>query len=608
MKEIVSEVPTDELDYLQLLKLARRLKKESAKPDFQIPEQMKQIKIAVLGSYSLQYFVTALKYMLYQHDIYAEIYEGEYNGIAMDVFDEHSDFYKFEPDAVILWTSYEDVKHFPALFSDKAAVQKAADEVAAYYQNIWSHIQSKLSCHIFQTNFVLPKENVLGNLEANYLFSRSNYYRLLNLSLAEKRERNVTIVDAEALACLIGRNQWYDESNYFLSKQGLNLAYLGKFVHLFVQQLKAVVGQVRKCLVLDLDNTLWGGVIGDCGAEGIQLDPTNAVGEAFLAFQNYLVALKNRGVILAVCSKNDVDIAKSAFLKNPFMLLKLEDISCFVANWEDKATNLKTIAKELNIGLDSFVFFDDNPAERAIIKQYLPMVQVIDVPQDPAKYVQALDQASPFEWLQVTTEDLNRTETYATNYKRMELESSFVNYEEYLQALNMQGSVCAVGDDDLERFTQLINKTNQFNLRTKRYSEGNIQAMFANQDYLLLKVSLKDCFSNYGVISCVILKKDAENCFIDTWVMSCRVLKRGVEEFTFNVIAEQAAKMGCKFLIGEFIPTEKNAMVKTLYDHLGFSVCGAEGLPFGEPEGVLYQLELSKVSLFETKIKNCDEK
>lgn len=345
-----------------------------------------------------------------------------------------------------------------------------------------------------------------------------------------------------------------------------------EYVMCFVRQIKALRGNTKKCLVLDLDNTIWGGVVGDDGWEGIQIDPNNAVGEAYRFFQTYCLALRKRGVILAVCSKNDESIAKEPFEKNENMILRLDDISCFVANWENKADNLRKIAHELNIGIDSLVFFDDNPAEREIVKQFVPEVHVVDVPTDPALYVLQMEKEQPFEWMQITKEDLERTDSYSGNQKRQQLQESFVNYDEYLKALDMKGEAARVQQGDVARFAQLINKSNQFNLRTIRYAEADVQQMLADENVCCLYGKLSDRYSNYGIISCVILRKENEICFIDTWVMSCRVLKRGVESMMFEGILKAATEMGCISMKAEYIRTKKNQMVESFYESLGFDL------------------------------------
>ena len=591
-------------DFLQLLKCAKKLEKEMKAAEFIAKDCRRKVKIAVLGSYTVSHFVSVFRFMLYQQNIYAEIYQGEYGGLAMDALDSNSDLYVFAPDIVIIFTHHTDIKVFPQLLADCDSVNQSVDAVVGFYETIWRKISSMSGCHILQTNFVAPSERVLGNLECNYVFSKQSFYQRINLKLTEKRAKNVSLVDIEHLAARLGKDSWFDESGYFLSKNGFKLNYVGQVADVFAKQVQAVLGATKKCIVLDLDNTLWGGVVGDCGYDGIQVDPNHPIGEAYLAFQSYLLELKERGVLLAVCSKNDEAIAKEPFLKNANMVLHLHDFAAFVANWEDKAGNIAAIARAINIGTDSLVFFDDNPAERAIVQQYLPMVYVVDVPEDPAQYVRALDRAQAFEWTQLTAEDLSRNITYQENTKRVSLESSFVDYEDYLRALKMTGAVERVKGAQLERFTQLLNKTNQFNLRTMRYSEAAIEKMQDAPNNRLLCVTLKDIYSDYGIISCIILQKHERLCFIDSWVMSCRVLRRGVEQFAFKAVCKAAAEMGCTRLLGEYIPSNKNAMVKDFYQRLGFKSVDGEKNSYPSHGEFLYDYDLSDTPMCDTQIQN----
>lgn len=532
------------------------------------------VKIAVLGTVSIQYFVMILRYLLSKEEIYADIYEGEYNGIEMDVYDSQSVLYQFNPDIVIVLTHYLDVKTFPKLMDGKENIDKLIQKQVAYYQNIWSMLEERLGCKILQSNIVIPPEHCLGNLERQVLYSRTSYYSEINRCIATNSPEYVTVVDLDLMSNYIGKYEWFDYSAYFLNKTGVNLNCIDDYVEPFVKQIKLTYGKIRKCLVLDLDNTLWGGVVGDEGTNGIGLDPNNAVGEAYRYFQSYLLSLKKRGVILAVCSKNDEEIAKDPFLHNENMILSLDDISCFIANWEDKATNIKRIASELNIGIDSLVFVDDNPAEREIVRRYLPEVHVVDVPLDPALYVKQIDYEAPFEWKQLTTEDLSRSNTYVENKKRIQLKEQFVNYKEYLKALEMKARVRLVMSDDIGRFTQLLNKSNQFNLRTQRYDKSAIKTLSESEQTDCIYVKLRDKYSEYGIISCVILRYADEKCFIDSWVMSCRVLKRNVEYVMFSKIIELARIHNCTYVEGEYIPTQKNSMVKDFYKSLGFCLLG----------------------------------
>lgn len=555
---------------LSLLKKSRKIKKElSSNPALE--EGKKKRKIAVLGDYSTQHFSQVLHAMLWEEDISADIYQGEYDGIAMDVLNPESAFYTFQPEITILLCHHSKIHVLPPLFATVDEVNHFIEETLSFYKTLWNAIQTHSKSHIFQSNFMLPLEDALGNLSVNYPFSQKSFLQRVNLSLSDVRPSSVNIIDMDGLSNRIGKERWFHSSGYVLHKLPFHLDYLVDIASLFVGQILALQGQTKKCLVLDLDNTLWGGEVGDCGAEGIELNPNHPLGESFLAFQRYVLALKQRGVILAVCSKNQEDVAKKPFLENPYMVLSLEDISCFVANWEDKASNLSLIAHELNIDLNSFVFFDDNLAEREIVRQFLPQVQVVEVPEDPADYVTALDAASGFEWIQITEEDVGRSDSYQAQQKMKETLPQFVNYQDYLHSLEMKGEVCTITPTEIPRFSQLMNKSNQFNLRTQRYSEGEIRVLTEDTNCRLFGVKLEDKFSNYGMIACVILKKQEDVCFIDTYLMSCRVLKRGIEQFLLPFLVEEGKRLSCTTLVGEYIPTEKNKMVEHFYQELGFS-------------------------------------
>ncbi len=558
----------------KLLKAANRLQKDPEQYSV-LSKNAPKIRVAVIGSYSIQHFVKVFRLFLDRAGINAEIYEGEYGGINMDVLDENSPLYQFKPDFVVVFMRYNDVQ----LIS-----KEDLDTEKAYLKSIWAHLDKIPGVTILNSNFAVPMERPFGTLECDYEHSSLSLYRELNLSMTKDHPKNVRIIDMEYLSSLYGKMNWFDEGNYYLTKQGFGLDYLGPVADEVTKMILPSVGVVRKCLVLDLDNTLWGGVVGDDGPMGIEIDPHNPLGEAYRAYQSYVLSLKRRGVILAVNSKNDLDIAKEPFEKNPDMVLKLSDIACFVANWQDKASNMVYIAKKLNIGMDSLVFFDDNPAEREIIRKFCPEVCVIDVPNEAENYVRALNEASPFEWAQITKEDMARSDSYVENAKREEMQASFVDYTEYLKALEMKGVTGLVGEDEVERFSQLTNKSNQFNLRTQRYSDSQIREMLEDDKKRCIYVSLSDKFTQFGIISCIILSAPNEDngceqdeCFIENWCMSCRVLKRSVELYAFRSVIEEARKMGAKKLVGEYIKSKKNSMVEKLLPSFGFTEVETDG-------------------------------
>ncbi len=578
-------------DVVKLMKTARKVKnKEDAK-----------LRIAVLGSYSIQFFVQAFRYVLEERGIEANFYEGEFGGIAMDVLEQTSRLYEIKPDIVILLTDYRDVKSLPGILVSEGEVKRSLEEVTSYYQKIWKCLNKIEGVHVLQTNFVIPVETQLGNLECNYIFTRTLYLQQLNIELAKRRPSFVNLVNLDGLAGYIGKKSWFDATGYVSYKLGFRIDYTGYVADLFARQVEALTGRTKKCLVLDLDNTLWGGVIADDGWENIQLDVNDAIGEAYLTFQEYVSKLKERGVILAVCSKNDEEVAKQPFYHRNEMKITLQDIACFVANWKDKAENLITIAKKLNIGVDSLVFFDDNPAERARVKQALPEVCVVEVPEEPECYAVALEQTHAFEWIQITKEDLGRTYTYVQNKKREQSFQTIENYDDFLRSLEMKGKLRIVQKEDMARFTQLINKSNQFNLRTKRYTQSTIEEFSESDQYKCLAMSLQDKFGDYGIISCIILKKEYNVCLIDTWLMSCRVLKRGVETFVFQNLIPYAIEMGCTLLKGEYIATKKNGMVAGFYDKLGFTCIDNQSDTTGTKQYVLEAIQTLDLKAIEDK-------
>ena len=375
------------------------------------------------------------------------------------------------------------------------------------------------------------------------------------------------------MAARDGISEWHDEALWHRSKQEIHPRVSHVYGDHVARLLAAIRGRSFKCLVLDLDNTLWGGVIGDDGLAGIVIGQGSAVGEAHLSFQRYALELSRRGVILAVCSKNDESTALEVFDRHPEMLLCRKDIACFIANWDDKATNLRRIAERLNIGTNSLVFADDNPFERNLIRQELPEVAVPELPEDPSFYAACIAAAGYFESLSITTEDEERSQQYQANAQREQLREAVTDMEAYLAGLRMELRCSPFDQVGLPRIVQLINKTNQFNLTTRRYTEAEIQGLLRDGATLHLQLRLVDRFGDNGIIALIIGKLAADkSLLLDTWLMSCRVLGRQVESATLNVIVDRARQMGAGALVGHYRPTAKNAMVKEHYAKLGFEL------------------------------------
>ena len=555
-----------------LITLSRKISKAADEIRQNHPELI-SVRIAVTGTSNIQFFTAVLKPFLFASGLNPDIFEGQYAGLDGEIRDENSSLYRFNPDIVIAVTGYRDIHEFPDFLSPAAEVDKLADEKTDEILSVWEKFHQHCNAKVYLTNYAVSNRHILGAMEANLSSSPDQFIRLINHKLLMQKPGFMQIIDQESIAADYGKDRWFDDSAWFISKQPFALEALPFFCYALARQIASGLGKLKKCLVVDLDNTLWGGVIGDDGLEGINLDPNNAVGEAYLDFQKTLRKFKERGVLLSVCSKNEEQTALKVFSEHPQMILTKNDFAAFIANWDDKATNLRKIAEQLNIGLDSMVFFDDNPAERQLIRTTLPMVEVIEVPEDPAAFSLALTRAHCFDWEQLTPEDLRRTESIRSNQEREALSAS-LDYAGYLKALQMIWSAAIVSPQEVMRFTQLINKTNQFNLRTRRYSESEIAELAADPNSLLLRVTLKDKFSDYGIISALILKKDLRNrsLFIDTWVMSCRVFQRRLEYEVMNWLVNYAGDHDIQKIIGEYIPTGRNKLVENFYPETGFQL------------------------------------
>lgn len=528
------------------------------------------IRIALLATSTVDHLASALRFWLATAGFALELYQSEYGTMQQMVLDPSSELYHFKPDLVWLFTGGRDV----ALDGDPDAQDPAAAVTAAVARtrSLWMLLQERLPAQIVQNNADLDPVRTFGNFEGAVPWSRTNLLRAYNVELARATGPGVTLFDLDYLSGEYGRRAWYDARWWYVSKHAVTLEALGLVAHAFAQVVAGIMGRAKKCVVLDLDNTLWGGVIGDDGLEGIKLGEGDATGEAHLAFQRYLLRLKDRGIILAVASKNQPEAARLPFEEHPEMVLRPDDIAIFRANWVDKATNIREIAETLNIGLDSLVFIDDNPVERALIRGELPMVEVPEVGDDAATYRETLDRGLFFETVTFSRDDRMRAEAYRMNAKRAEEAATATDLTSFLQGLTMTGTVGRLDDFNLPRFAQLLNKSNQFHLTTTRYTEAQLRAIMADPQRVCLYFRLEDRFGDNGLIGTIVLDlpKDPadplDHLRIDTWAMSCRVLSRGMEAF---IMAEIRRHAGHARIIGHYIPTAKNSLVKGLYERLG---------------------------------------
>jgi FkbH-like protein len=534
--------------------------------------KFKKIKISVLGDSATQLLVKAIKGYGYNEKINFEIYEADYRQIERQIADFNSDLYKFNPEYVIILESTEKlINDFYKL--DKVNQKNYADTQIDKIENLWNRVNSKLNCKIINFNFVEINDNVFGNygnkVETAFIYQ----IRKLNLNLMEaaREYKNIFINDVCTLQNINGRRNMFDPRLYISSNIVFNIDFLPLVAKNIVDIIKAASGKINKCIILDLDNTIWGGIIGDDGINNIQIGELG-IGKAFSELQMWAKQLKERGIILAICSKNLENIAKEPFINHPDMILHLDDISIFVVNWENKVDNIKYIQSVLNIGFDSMVFIDDNLFERNMIRKMISEITVPELPEDPVDYVPYLRSLNLFETISYSDEDSDRNKKYQYEGKRAKFKTNFSSIDDYLKNLNMIAEVAEFDDYHTPRIAQLTQRSNQFNLRTKRYTEQDINKIRESNQYITRYFKLEDKFGEYGLIGIVILKKiDSDSVFIDTLIVSCRVLKRGTEEFIFNKIVELAESKGCNKVIGEYLPTPKNVLVKNLYKNYDFT-------------------------------------
>ena len=442
------------------------------------------------------------------------------------------------------------------------------EKISMYWQMINRHTKT----NIIQLTFAEKDDAVFGGYAPKTDKSFLYQIKKLNMKLFEgcSQVKNVYLTDINSLYFSYGAKQVFDEKIYYTAKMPIAVEMLPYLAEKVLSLVQALSGKFKKCVICDLDNTLWGGVIGDDGIDKIEIGELG-LGMAFTALQRWLLELKNRGIILAVCSKNEEAAAKEPFLKHPDMILRLEDISVFVANWQDKASNIRQIQAALNIGMDSLVFLDDNPFERNAVKSLIPEITVPELPDDPALYLGFLQEQNLFETASYSEEDSDRTKQYQAEMGRKQLEQQFGSYDEYLESLEMIAEAKPFDSFHFPRIAQLTQRSTQFNLRTVRYSEAEIEAISKDDKYITLYFTLKDKFGDHGLISVVILEKQASSLFIHEWLMSCRVLKRGMEEFIVDKIIKVASENGYGTVTGEYIKTPKNAMVEKIYENMGFS-------------------------------------
>ena len=562
-----------------------------------MPADLPAIKVALTGDTATQFLATAIRGTGAERGYQIDLFEAEYNQVERQFLDPSSELYQTDADFIVLFQSTHKLGEKHSLLSPSQQ-ESLAEERLAFVASVCENpmlASKKIIC----LNYPEIEDTVFGSYATKVTSSFTYQVRKLNMGLMDLSQRyaNLFICDIAGLQNKLGRDMMFAPNVYVSTEMVLSIDALPYVASRVMDIICAIKGQFKKCLILDLDNTVWGGVIGDDGLEGIQLGHGLGIGKAFTEFQMWVKKLKQRGVIICVASKNNEETAKEPFEKHPDMVLKLEDIAVFQANWETKVDNIRTIQRILNIGFDSMVFLDDNPFERNIVRENIPGITVPELPQDPGEYLEYLYSLNLFETASYSQADKDRTNQYQVEAQRVSLQKTFSNEADFLKSLDMTSVVSGFNKFNTPRVAQLSQRSNQFNLRTVRYTEADIEALGQNPDVIDLSFTLEDKFGDNGLIAVIIMKKqDEETLFIDTWFMSCRVLKRGMEDFTLNTMVEAAREKGYKRIVGEYLPTPKNKMVENHYPSLGFQKL--EGTPTAQ-----YVLDVEQYQTRENYIK-----
>jgi len=520
-------------------------------------------RLAVLTGYTSAWLTELTFGHALARGVRLETKETLYGLYEQALFSRDPELIAFRPSVVYLCVGAEHL------------VLDSVESELARWQRAWETARSLFECDVILNTFVEPSPRVFGNAELKIADSRGRQIAELNLALARTSPPYVHLHDVNGLALELGRKNAFDPKWFTLAKLPANLSCLPAYARSLAAVLAAIHGRSKKGIVLDLDGTLWGGVVGDDGVDGIRIGADTAEGESFTRFQRYLKALGERGIFLTVCSKNEEAIARAAF-ERPDMVLKLSDFSAFLASWGSKDAGIRRIATMLNVLPESLVFVDDSPAERELVRQRLPEVTVIELPNDPNGYSAALAEGRHFETVHVSNEDRLRAKSHDAEQGRAALEHATGSYDEFLRGLRMEATIRPWTADEVPRVVQLLGKTNQFNLTSQRWSDAQIRGRLGNPEFLSLCLSLRDRFGDHGLVSVLVARCSGDECQLENWVMSCRVFKRGVEAVLFAEVCQELRARGIRAVVGTLVPTSRNGYVKDLFSSLGFSLLHTE--------------------------------
>jgi FkbH-like protein len=555
-----------------------------------------QSTLGLISNANTKLIVPSLIGTAVRHGLQLTVIEVDFNKIDEEIFNEKSNFDGYKIQTILIAIDYRGLPLNPKP-GDQIHGEENIKQCVEYLKNITNSIIKKTKAQIILQNIAPPVESIFGSYERilpgtiNWLCSK------INLEIDKLNSNEIMVLDIKGLASNIGLNNWHDPTIWNLAKISFSQKYTPMYSEYICRILGVKNGKSRRCLILDLDNTLWGGVIGDDGIEGINIGNGDATGEAYVAIQKLAMQLHDRGIVLAISSKNEDHIAREPFKNHPDMILREKHIAVFQANWKDKASNIRAIAESLSLGLESIVFLDDNPAERMQIRKELPQIAVPELPSDPALYPRQLMIAGYFEAIAFSEEDSKRANFYQDNAKRIKILNESSDMESYLNSLEMEAQFKKFDHIGRSRIAQLISKSNQFNLTTKRYTELEIAEIEKDENYYTRQIRLKDILGDNGMISVVICLKKEKIWEIDTWLMSCRVLGRRVEEIVLQDIIKNAQLEGVTKIIGKYIPTKKNVIVKDHYEKLGFNK------RYGDEIKEIWELELKNFVFMPLPIK-----
>jgi FkbH-like protein len=535
---------------------------------------VRQARIAVLGSSTTSLLIPILRALAFRDRIDAVFYEGAFGAFRQEALTPGGPLTAFAPSIVVVAPNWRDLELPPIGVDDPA---RTVERIVNEYRAVWTTLHARFGCHVVQLSFDRPADDSAGLLSQHVASGRRRLIRRINLALGDAVCPGVSLLDTEDVAGETGLDRWSNPRFWYLARQYPSAEAFPVLAEETMAHVRAVLGLSRKVLVCDLDNTLWKGVIGEDGIGGIVVGPGSPEGEAYADLQRYVRELRERGVVLAVCSKNDPADAEAPFREKTGMILRRDDFAVFLANWDDKATNLRRIAQTVGVGLDSLVMLDDNPFERGWLRSEVPDVAVPELGTSVFTYVRDLDRARLFPAIAWSPADERRADSYRLEREREEVRAASGNLGEYLASLSMRAACVAVDDSNIERVTQLTNKTNQFNVTTRRRTIAEVRQR-ATVGWTGV-FSLQDRFGDYGIIGVLFAEPGDEPAAwtIDTWLMSCRVLRRDVEKFMLDCLIDAARAAGVLEIRGEYIATEKNGLVADLFPLLGFEIRSREG-------------------------------